>query len=201
VHHVRQGAPFHPKIRSCTTTTLKKIGHASRAARCTLHHQHHLFASNPWPFCPGTILKSQTLLSLPFRNCGLLQAAVAGIMCCAYLLRLCSPYCRWLWVMWRSTCVSGPFAPVLSQLQVAVGDVAVDFCVSPVLASILAPFQQHAALTADQLAAEVCLLGLQCAACQQAKLGRCYQIPAGRGAITADDPWHCVTCLGQGARC
>ncbi|KAF5833089.1 anaphase-promoting complex subunit [Dunaliella salina] len=39
--------------------------------------------------------------------------------------------------------------------QVAVGDVVVDFCVSPVLASILAPFQHHEALTAEQLAAAV----------------------------------------------
>lgn len=45
--------------------------------------------------------------------------------------------------------------PDLIAAQITVGEVTMDFCVSPVLASVLAPFQDHAALTAEQLAAEV----------------------------------------------
>jgi hypothetical protein len=44
---------------------------------------------------------------------------------------------------------------IIFPLQITVGEVAMDFCVSPVLASILAPFQEHTSLTAEQLAGKV----------------------------------------------
>lgn len=43
----------------------------------------------------------------------------------------------------------------MASWQVCIGGVAVEFRVSPVLASILAPFHQHESFTAEQLAAEV----------------------------------------------